>query len=114
MSADPGVGLSLQPRMEDQCEDLGLTNMPEIPDLGILDDPNLLQGPPCRLVGPTNGIPLLLRLKDEVALLRGSASYMGAERLKMAAAALLLALESCQGAAKVSAKKLFQWWLHRL
>eukprot|EP00435_Cladocopium_sp_Y103_P013474 s2992_g3.t1 len=37
------------------------------------------------------------RLKDEVALLRGSASYMGAERLKMAAAALLLALESCQG-----------------
>ena len=40
------------------------------------------------------------RLKDEVATLRGSASYMGADRLKMAANALLLALESCQGALK--------------
>ena len=36
-------------------------------------------------------------LKDEVATLRGSASYMGADRLKMAANALLLTLESCQG-----------------
>ncbi|CAK9009998.1 unnamed protein product [Durusdinium trenchii] len=36
-------------------------------------------------------------LKDEVALLRASASYMAAERLKAAASALLLALESRQG-----------------
>ena len=44
--------------------------------------------------------PIFLRLKEEVATLRGSASYMGADRLKMAANALLLALESCQGAQK--------------
>lgn len=41
--------------------------------------------------------PISLRLKDEVATLRASASYMGADRLKMAANALLWALESCQG-----------------
>ena len=47
--------------------------------------------------------PIFLRLKDEVATLRGSASYMGADRLKMAANALLLTLESCQGGSEANA-----------